>query len=82
MHHNHTFTTYYVTFEVESGDRMELHVSGQEYGLLVEYKGIVFGEVIQGINFIKDFTVGLSNFFGGRSAWWYMHVAVLRKKDS
>lgn len=65
MHHNHTFTTYYVTFEVESRDRMELHVSGQEYGLLVEYKGIVFGEVIQGINFIKDFTVGLSNFFGG-----------------
>jgi len=36
MHHNHTSTTYYVTFQVESGDRMELHVSGQEYGLLVE----------------------------------------------
>lgn len=29
-------TTYYVTFQVESGDRMELHVSGMEYGLLVE----------------------------------------------
>lgn len=29
-------TTYYVTFEVESGDRMELTVTGQEYGLLVE----------------------------------------------
>ena len=36
MHHNHTSTTYYVTFQVESGDRMELHVSGQEYGLLAE----------------------------------------------
>ena len=35
MHH-HTSTTYYVTFQVESGDRMEFHVSGQEYGLLVE----------------------------------------------
>ena len=35
-HHHHTSTTYYVTFEVESGDRMELHLSGQEYGLLVE----------------------------------------------
>ena len=34
--HNHTSTTYYVTFEVESGDRMELHVSGSEYGMLVE----------------------------------------------
>lgn len=29
-------TTYYVTFQVESGDRMELHVSGQEYGMLAE----------------------------------------------
>lgn len=35
-HHHHTSTTYYVTFQVESGDRMELHVSGQEFGLLVE----------------------------------------------
>lgn len=31
-----TFASYYVTFQVSSGDRMELHVSGQEYGLLVE----------------------------------------------
>ena len=29
-------TTYYVTFQVESGDRMELHVSGREYGMLAE----------------------------------------------
>lgn len=29
-------TTYYVTFEVASGDRMELNVAGTEYGLLVE----------------------------------------------
>ncbi len=34
---------------------------------VVEYKGIVFGEVISGVNVIKDFTAGLSNFFGGRS---------------
>lgn len=33
-----------------------------------EYKGIVFGEVISGVNVIKDFKAGLSNFFGGRSA--------------
>ena len=32
----HTFTTYYVTFQVESGDRMELTVSGSDYGMLVE----------------------------------------------
>ena len=40
-------------------------VEGKE---IIEYKGIVFGEVISGINFINDFTAGLSNFFGGRSA--------------
>ncbi len=40
-HHNHDMsnlssTDYYVTFEVESGDRMELRVQGKEYGMLVE----------------------------------------------
>ena len=35
-HHHHTSTTYYVTFQVASGDRMEFHITGQEYGLLVE----------------------------------------------
>lgn len=35
-HHHHTSTTYYVTFQVESGDRMEFHVSGHEYGMLAE----------------------------------------------
>lgn len=35
-HMHHTSTTYYVTFQVESGDRMELHVQGQEYGMLIE----------------------------------------------
>ena len=34
---------------------------------ITEYQGIVFGEVIAGVDFIKDFTAGLSNFFGGRS---------------
>ena len=36
MHHTTHSTTYYVTFQVESGDRMELHVAGQEYGMLIE----------------------------------------------
>ena len=34
--HHHTCTTYYVTFQVESGDRIEFRISGQEYGLLLE----------------------------------------------
>lgn len=32
----HASTWYYVTFEVRSGDRMELSVEGKEYGMLVE----------------------------------------------
>ncbi len=31
------------------------------------YQGIVFGEVITGINVLKDIGAGLRNFFGGRS---------------
>lgn len=31
-----TNTTYYVTFVVESGDRMEMCVDGQQYGMLAE----------------------------------------------
>ena len=33
---SHTSTTYYATFQVESGDRMEFHLSGSEYGMLAE----------------------------------------------
>lgn len=31
-----TSTTYYVTFQFESGDRLELHVQGDDYGMIVE----------------------------------------------
>ena len=36
MYHQTAHTTYYATFQVESGDRMELWVPAEEYGLLVE----------------------------------------------
>ncbi len=36
MHHSSTSTTYYATFEVESGDRIEFHLSGHEFGLIIE----------------------------------------------
>lgn len=32
-----------------------------------EYKGIVFGEVINGVNFFKDFGASIRNIIGGRS---------------
>lgn len=31
-----TDTTYYVTFEFDSGDRLEFHVPAREYGLIAE----------------------------------------------
>lgn len=34
---------------------------------IVEYKGIVFGEVVSGVDAVKDMMAGFSNFFGGRS---------------
>ena len=34
---------------------------------VVEYKGIVFGEVISGVNMFKDMGASLRNIFGGRS---------------
>ena len=52
-------------------------VEGKE---IMEYKGIVFGEVISGINFIKDFTAGLSNIFGGRSATYENELLEAREK--
>lgn len=34
--HSHAYTNYFVTFEVESGDRMELEVTGEQSGLMIE----------------------------------------------
>ena len=35
---------------------------------IVEYKGIVFGEVVAGVNIFKDFSAGIRNIIGGRSS--------------
>ena len=45
---------------------------------IVEYRGIVFGEVISGVNAFKDFAAGLSNFFGGRSDTYEEELANAR----
>lgn len=34
--HTSTSTTYYATFQFDSGDRLELHVPGREYGMMAE----------------------------------------------
>ena len=50
IHHSHSSTTYYVTFQFESGDRLELHVPHSQFGYLVEGDG---GELtFQGTRFL------------------------------
>lgn len=36
MSYTTTSTTYYITFQFESGDRLELQVQGYDYGMIVE----------------------------------------------
>ena len=36
FHHSHSSTTYYATFQFESGDRLELELADSEAGLIVE----------------------------------------------
>ena len=56
MHHTSTSTSYYVTFQVESGDRMELHLSGSQYGLIVEGdKGMLTFQGTRFLNFQRQF---------------------------
>ena len=34
---------------------------------IADYRGIVFGEVISGVNFLRDFAASVRNLVGGRS---------------
>ncbi len=51
-------------------------IEGKE---IVEYRGIVFGEVVSGVDFVKDFAAGLSNFFGGRSGSYEQELVTARE---
>ena len=44
-----------------------------------EYKGIVFGEVISGVNMFKDIGAGLRNIFGGRSSGYEDELRACRQ---
>ncbi|MGN0520002.1 MAG: heavy metal-binding domain-containing protein [Candidatus Fimenecus sp.] len=44
------------------------------------YMGLVCGEVIAGVNFVKDFAAGLSNFFGGRSGTYEEELITAREQ--
>ena len=55
-HHSTTSTSYYVTFQVESGDRMELHLSGSQFGLIVEGdRGLLTFQGTRFLNFERQF---------------------------
>ncbi|MBC2575159.1 putative heavy metal-binding protein [Peptostreptococcus canis] len=53
------------------------NIDGKE---IIEYKGIVFGEVITGINILKDIGAGLRNFFGGRSEGYEQELLKARNE--
>lgn len=45
---------------------------------IVAYKGIVFGEVVSGMNFIKDFFAGITDTIGGRSGTYEKEMVSAR----
>lgn len=47
---------------------------------ITDYKGVVFGEVIAGVNFLKDFAAGIRNFIGGRSGTYENELTTAREK--
>ena len=54
-HQSHTTSTYYITFEFLSGDRLELSVKGSEYGLLAEGdKGMLKFQGTRYLGFERD----------------------------
>lgn len=60
MTHHHT--RYFVTFEFESGDRLELMVDGSEYGLLAEGDcGMLSFQGTRYLGFVRDRTQSLTN---------------------
>ena len=46
---------------------------------IVEYKGIVFGEVVSGVNFVRDIAAQFSNFLGGRSGGYEEELVQARQ---
>ncbi len=46
---------------------------------IVEYKQVVFGEVIAGANFMRDFFVGITDVIGGRSSVYERRISRARQ---
>ena len=47
---------------------------------VIEYKQLVFGEVVAGSNFIRDFFAGITDIIGGRSGMYESRITKARKE--
>ena len=45
-----------------------------------EYKGVVFGEVISGVNFLRDFAASIRNIVGGRTMSYEEELIAAREQ--
>ena len=74
------FTNYRVTEKKLSLPKISYRKSPKDFSIMIltttptvegkqitNYHGVVFGEVITGVNFVKDFFAGVRNIVGGRS---------------
>lgn len=48
--------------------------------VIKEYKGVVFGEVISGVNFLRDFAASIRNIVGGRSMSYEEELIAAREQ--
>lgn len=46
---------------------------------IIEYKQVVFGEVVAGTNFIRDFFAGITDILGGRSKMYESKITSARE---
>ena len=46
---------------------------------IVDYRGIVFGEVVSGVDFVRDLAASFTNFFGGRSGGYEEELVTARQ---
>ena len=59
---------------------MIISTTGIEGKKILEYKGIVFGEVVAGVNMFKDMAAGFRNVFGGRASSYEVELTQAREE--
>ena len=59
---------------------MIISTTGIEGKKILAYKGIVFGEVVAGVNMFKDMAAGFRNVFGGRASSYEVELTQAREE--